>query len=74
VRYDSGMADQVFVTLERDSNAINAIIAHIGQDLQIGIAGAGDTAAEALRDLATRIDRENWCFPELDAGKPVRVK
>jgi hypothetical protein len=59
--------------LMRDGNAIAAMI---GPDLQAGISGWGDTAPEALRDLATALERENWPMPELDPppARPVRVK
>ena len=61
------------VQLVRDGNAI---IALIGRDLQVGIAGYGDSVPEALRDLATAIEREQAVFPEMEPppGKPVRVK
>jgi len=61
------------VYLVRDRNAI---IALIGRDLQVGIAGSGDSVPEALRDLATAIEREKRTFPELESrpGKPVRAK
>jgi hypothetical protein len=53
----------------------NAIIALIGRDLQTGIAGAGDTVPEALRDLASALEREKIRFPELEHRlTPVRVK
>jgi hypothetical protein len=63
-------SESVTVQLIRDGNAVGAII---GPDLQIGISGWGATAAEALRELANAIERENWLLPEL---KPrlVRVK
>jgi hypothetical protein len=63
----------VTVQLVRDGNAI---IALIGPDLHQGIAGSGNTAAEALRDLANAIERENWPLPELEPEqpKPVRIK
>ena len=63
----------MIVQVVRDGNAI---IALIGADLQNGIAGCGDTASEALRDLADAIEREKWPLPELAAPspKPVRVK
>jgi hypothetical protein len=63
-------SESVTVQLIRDGNAVGAII---GPDLQIGISGWGATAAEALRELASAIERENWPLPEL---KPrlVRVK
>ena len=60
------------VELFRDGNAI---IAMIGSDPQAGIAGMGDTVAEALRDLANRIEREHRAFPELERKQgPVRIK
>jgi hypothetical protein len=61
------------VQLVRDGNAI---IALIGPDLQTGIAGSGNTAPEALRDLANAIEREKRPLPELEPEqpKPVRVK
>jgi hypothetical protein len=63
----------VTVQLVRDGSAI---IALIGADLHDGIAGCGDTAPEALRDLANAIEREKWPLPELaaPAPKPVCVK
>ena len=61
------------IELVRDGNAI---IALIGRDLQVGVSGCGDTASEALRDLADAIERERYPLPELDppAARPVRVK
>jgi hypothetical protein len=61
------------VQLVRDGNAI---IALIGPNLQDGIAGCGDTAPEALRDLADAIEREKWPLPQLAARepRPIRVK
>jgi len=41
------------VTLMRDGNQIVALL---GPDLQAGIGGFGDTAAEALRDLAAQME------------------
>jgi hypothetical protein len=63
----------VTVTVIRDGNAI---IAMTGPDLQVGISGCGDTAADALRELATALERESWPLPELDPlpGRPVRIK
>jgi hypothetical protein len=48
----------------------------IGPDLQAGISGWGDTAADALRDLAAAIERESWPLSELNSApaRPVRVK
>ena len=60
------------VELVRDGNAI---IALIGRDLQVGVSGCGNSVPEALRDLATAIDRERRVFPEFEppTGRPVRV-
>jgi hypothetical protein len=44
----------------------NQIVAMIGQDLQVGIGGFGDTAAQALRDLADRMEAENYLLPGID--------
>lgn len=38
----------------------NALIAMVGADLQQGIGGFGGTIPEALRDLADRMEKENW--------------
>lgn len=64
---------EVTVVVVRDGNAI---IATIGRDLQVGISGCGDTAADALRDLAAALERENWPLPELDRlpTRPIRIK
>jgi hypothetical protein len=43
-----------------------AIIALLGPDLQAGIGGFGDTAAEALRDLACQMEFENHRLPGID--------
>jgi hypothetical protein len=43
----------VTVTIVRDGNAI---VAMIGPDLQVGISGCGDTAADALGELATALE------------------
>jgi hypothetical protein len=51
------------VTLARDGNQI---IAMIGPDLQAGIGGFGDTVAKALRDLAYRMEAENFRLPAID--------
>jgi len=61
------------VELVRDGNAISALI---GRDLQVGVSGCGNSVPEALRDLATAIEREKRAFTEFEprAGKPVRVK
>jgi len=54
----------------------NMVIAMIGRDLQAGIAGYGESAAEALRDLAAALQCEKWPLPELDppVERLVRVK
>ena len=61
------------VQLLRDGDSIGAMI---GRDLQTGIAGFGNTAPEALRDLADAIEREHYPLPELEppAPKLKRVK
>jgi hypothetical protein len=51
------------VTLMRDGNQIVALL---GPDLQAGIGGFGDTAAEALRDLARQMEFENHRLPGID--------
>lgn len=51
------------VVLMRDGNKI---IAMIGRDLQQGIGGFGDTAAQALRDLADRMEAEGFRLPRID--------
>ena len=51
------------VTLMRDGNQIVALL---GPDLQAGIGGFGDTAAEALRDLAGQMEFENHRLPGID--------
>ena len=48
------------VTLMRDGTQIVALL---GTDLQAGIGGFGDTAAEALRDLAGQMEFENHRLP-----------
>jgi hypothetical protein len=51
------------VTLMRDGNQIVALL---GPDLQAGIGGFGDTAAEALRDLAGQMEFESHRLPGID--------
>jgi len=51
------------VTLMRDGNQIVALL---GPDLQAGIGGFGDKAAEALRDLAGQMEFENHRLPGID--------
>jgi hypothetical protein len=51
------------VALMRDRNQI---VAMLGPDLQTGIGGFGDTAADALRDLAAQMDFEKWRLPGID--------
>jgi hypothetical protein len=51
------------VTLMQDGNQIVALL---GPDLQAGIGGFGDTAAEALRDLAAQMEFENHRLPGID--------
>ncbi len=68
------MKDQEPLTVEvvRDGNAI---IALIGENLQDGVSGIGNTIPEALRDLAAAIEREQWLFPDLRPDrKPIRLK
>jgi hypothetical protein len=48
------------VTLMRDGNQIVALL---GPDLQAGIGGFGDTAVEALRDLAGPMEFEITVCP-----------
>ena len=62
------------VELNREGNMI---IAMIGRDRQAGIAGYGESAAEALRDLAAALQYEKWPLPELEppaVERLVRVK
>ena len=61
------------VELRREGKVI---IALIGRDLQTGIAGYGETASEALRDLAAAIQCEHWPLPEIDPPRQpfIRVK
>ena len=61
------------IQLVRDGDTI---IALMGRNLQEGVSGYGDTVPEALRELASAIEREKWEFPELEppSGGPVRVK
>jgi len=44
------------------------VCALIGADCETGIAGYGDTAPEALRDLAANLRRQglDWSAPELE--------
>jgi hypothetical protein len=51
------------ILLMRDGNQIVALI---GRDLQLGVDGYGDTAVAALRDLASRMEAENYQIPRLD--------
>jgi hypothetical protein len=51
------------VALMRDGNQI---VAMLGPDLQTGIGGFGDTAADALRDLAAQIEVEKHPLPGID--------
>ena len=61
------------VELFRDGDTIMALI---GPNCQVGIAGYGGTAAQALRSLADALERENWALPELDRARlrPLRIK
>jgi hypothetical protein len=61
------------IRLFRYRDKIGAII---GPNVQVSISGWGDTAVEALRDLAAAIERDRYPLPELDrpAQKPVLVK
>jgi hypothetical protein len=53
----------------------DSVIALIGRDLQTGIAGVGDSASEALRDLANAIERKKWQLPGKEKPRgPVRVR
>jgi hypothetical protein len=44
----------------------NQIMAVMGPDLVKGFSGFGDTIPQALRDLATHIEREGWRSPTVD--------
>jgi hypothetical protein len=51
------------VALMRDGNQI---VAMLGPDLQTGVGGFGDTAADALRDLAAQMEFEKHPLPGID--------
>jgi len=55
------------VQLSRDGSAWVALL---GRNLQEGVGGFGDTPAEALGDLAARIEVERW---EPTNGEPPLV-
>ena len=57
------VARQEWILIARDGNQIAAMI---GSDLQAGISGVGDTVAAALRDLADRMEAEDYPMPGLD--------
>ncbi len=38
----------------------NQFVVIVGMDLVEGVAGFGDTIPDALRDLATNMEREGW--------------
>ena len=40
----------------------NQWFALLGENIQVGLAGFGDTPADALRDLALAIDTYGWNF------------
>jgi ribose 5-phosphate isomerase len=52
-----------WVLVTRDGNQIVALI---GQDLQVGIGGTGNTIAAALRNLADRMEAEKYPMPGID--------
>jgi hypothetical protein len=47
----------------------NRIIAVIGPEGQSDLAGFGDTAAGALRDLAAKMDAEKYPLPGIDVER-----
>ena len=51
------------VTIMRDGNQVAALL---GPDLQAGIGGFGDTAIEALRDLAAQMEFEKYRLEGID--------
>jgi hypothetical protein len=65
--------NSMMVELFRDGDTI---IATIGRNPQVGVSGIGNTAPEALRDLAYAIERERYPLPDLEPppGKIERVK
>lgn len=63
------MSNSINIELVLDGNAWGAMI---GPNLQEGISGWGDTPSAALRDLATRIDTEEWT-PTSRGNRPPAV-
>jgi hypothetical protein len=49
--------------VSREGNQIAAVI---GVDLQAGISGFGNTVSAALRDLADRMEAENYPMSGID--------
>ena len=39
--------------------------ARIGENLQEGLAGFGDSPVKAMRELANEIERQNWNLPHI---------
>jgi hypothetical protein len=58
-----GAVPAEFVVVMRNENRIMAVI---GPDGQADLAGFGDTAADALRDLADKMDAEKYPWPGID--------
>jgi hypothetical protein len=56
-------AKREWVLVTRDGNQI---VAMVGQDLQSGIGGFGNTVVAALRDLADRMEAEKYPMPGID--------
>jgi hypothetical protein len=50
------------IAILRDGNKICALV---GPNLQEGLAGFGDTAAEALRELAQQVEEHGYNFVNL---------
>jgi hypothetical protein len=57
------MTDVEFVVLMRKENRIMAVI---GPEGQADLAGFGVTVAEALRDLADKMDAKRYPLPGID--------
>jgi len=52
-----------WIGIARDGNQI---VAMVGPDLQEGLGGFGVTIADALRDLADQMEKENWRSAAVD--------
>lgn len=66
--------EPITVAIDRHGNMI---VATVAGGPQVGIAGYGENAAEALRDLAAAIQFEKWPLPERGdpiAGRLIRIK